>query len=78
MTGTPTSITELDEKSQRKIDLTGMITVEGYIAGEKRHDQPNQTVKYLLYNGFTGPKRGEFPAVMLFFKKEAWNIEVCI
>ena len=72
----PVTIRDLDERARSKAsDLGGMVTVEGYIAGENRFDQPNQTVKYLLFSGITN-KKGDFPAVMLFFKKEAWNVDV--
>lgn len=75
-TGKPMTIKEVEEWCRKTpTNVKGMISVEGYIAGEKRYDQPNLTVKYLLYTGING-RKGEFPAVMLFFKKEAWNIEV--
>lgn len=60
-----------------------LISVEGYIAEASRYDEPARTVKYLLYHGYEEkpkpgffPKHGVFPAVMLFFKSEAWEIEV--
>ena len=52
-----------------------MTSVEGYIAREKGYDTPTRTIKYLLYSGFEG-KKGLLPAVMLFFKMEAWDVEV--
>ncbi len=58
VTGKSVMIWELDERSRASTDIGGMVSVEGFIAGEKRFDQPSQTVKYLLFTGFTN-KRGD-------------------
>jgi hypothetical protein len=56
--------------------IRGFVSVEGYVAREGAYDKPNQTFKYLLYSGLDGGKKGVLPAVMLFFKREAWDVEV--
>lgn len=73
------SISDLGEWSKKSQggETTSMVSVEGYIAREKGYDTPTHTIKYLLYSGLGGKKEvGVFPAVMLFFKMEAWDIEV--
>ena len=71
------SIRELGEWcTDPKAEIRGQISVDGFIAREGAYDVPNQTYKYLLYSSIDGAKKGVFPAVMLFFKKEAWDVEV--
>ena len=75
-----TEINELTEKprNKQKEDHDKIVCVVGYVCGERRFDEPNNTVKYLLHSGYDKKKQhGIFPAVMLFFKQElCWNIEV--
>lgn len=56
--------------------IQGLVAVDGFIARDGAYDTPNQTFKYLLYSGLEGGKKGVFPAVMLFFKRDVWDVEV--
>ena len=61
-------------KQNKPGTLPQILSVVGYIAGEKRLDYENQTTKYLLFNDYDEKsKRGISPAVMLFFyNTEVW------
>lgn len=74
---TTMTVQELGDWSFSTVEIRSLVSVEGYTAREGNYDVPNQTVKYLLYSGLeNGGRRGVFPAVMLFFKKEVWDVEV--